>query len=321
MVSYEVKDAQGATVAQTETITIHGTNDTPTVTAALTDTANEGDLSFTHNLLDGASDKDDGETATLSVVNVSYTVDGGASSPTAPTGVSLAGSTLTVDPTSTAFDHLAVGATQTIVVSYEVKDAQGATVAQTETITIHGTNDTPTVTAALTDTANEGDLSFTHNLLDGASDKDDGETATLSVVNVSYTVDGGASSPTAPTGVSLAGSTLTVDPTSTAFDHLAVGATQTIVVSYEVKDAQGATVAQTETITIHGTNDTPTVTAALTDTANEGDLSFTHNLLDGASDKDDGETATLSVVNVSYTVDGGLRPRRLRRASAWRARR
>ncbi len=130
MVSYEVKDAQGATVAQTETITIHGTNDTPTVTAALTDTANEGDLSFTHNLLDGASDKDDGETATLSVVNVSYTVDGGASSPTAPTGVTLAGSTLTVDPTSTAFDHLAVGATQTIVVSYEVKDARARRSAQ-----------------------------------------------------------------------------------------------------------------------------------------------------------------------------------------------
>ena len=34
----------------------------------------------------------------------------------------------------------------TIVVSYDVTDAQGATVAQTATITVAGTDDTPTVT-------------------------------------------------------------------------------------------------------------------------------------------------------------------------------
>src|SRR5205085_1859766 len=142
-------------------------------------------------------DKDDGETATLSIANVSYKVDGGASSPTAPAGVSLSGSNLTVDPASSAFDHLAVGAHTTIVVSYDVQDAQGATVAQTETITITGTNDAPTVTAALSNTAAEASSSFVRDLLTGALDKDDGETATLSVANVSYAVDGGGSSSTA----------------------------------------------------------------------------------------------------------------------------
>src|SRR5439155_813450 len=148
---------------------------------------------------------------------------------TAPAGVSLSGSTLTIDPTNTAFDHLAVGEHQTIVVSYSVKDAQGATVPQTETITITGTNDAPTVTAALTDTAAEGSASFTKDLLSGASDVDHGETATLTVANVSYVVDGGASSATAPAGVSLSGSTLTIDPTNTAFDHLAVGDRKSVV--------------------------------------------------------------------------------------------
>src|SRR5205823_5050500 len=137
-------------------------------------------------------------------------------SATAPAGVSLSGSTLSVDPTNTAFDHLAVGEHQTIVVSYDVKDAQGATVAQTETITITGTNDAPVVAAALTVTAAEGDAAFTRNLLTGASDVDNGETATLTVANVSYAVDGGAASATAPAGVSLSGSTLSVDPTNTA---------------------------------------------------------------------------------------------------------
>src|SRR5213079_1913835 len=102
------------------------------------------------------TDPDDGETATLAVAGVQYAVDGGLASGTAPAGVSLVGSTLTIDPTNAAFNHLAVGEHTTIVVSYNVKDAQNATVAQTETITITGTNDAPTVTAALTSTAAEG---------------------------------------------------------------------------------------------------------------------------------------------------------------------
>ncbi|MGY3574361.1 VCBS repeat-containing protein [Bradyrhizobium sp. USDA 4504] len=305
VVSYNVKDAQGATVAQTETITITGTNDAPVVAAALTSTAAEGAASYPLNLLSGASDPDHGETATLSVADVSYAVDGGASSSTAPAGVSLSGSTLTVDPTDPAFNSLAVGEHMTIVVSYNVKDAQGATVAQTETITITGTNDAPVVAAALTSTAAEGAASYPLNLLSGASDPDHGETATLSVADVSYAVDGGASSSTAPAGVSLSGSTLTVDPTDPAFNSLAVGEHMTIVVSYNVKDAQGATVAQTETITITGTNDAPVVAAALTSTAAEGAASYPLNLLSGASDPDHGETATLSVADVSYAVDGG----------------
>ena len=306
VVSYNVTDAQNATVAQTETITITGTNDAPVVASALTDTAAEGDSSFTKDLLTGATDPDDGETATLTVAGVQYSVDGGLASGTAPAGVSLSGSTLTIDPTDPAFNHLAVGEHTTIVVSYNVTDAQNATVAQTETITITGTNDAPVVASALTDTAAEGDSSFTKDLLTGATDPDDGETATLTVAGVQYSVDGGLASGTAPAGVSLSGSTLTIDPTDPAFNHLAVGEHTTIVVSYNVTDAQNATVAQTETITITGTNDAPVVASALTDTAAEGDSSFTKDLLTGATDPDDGETATLTVAGVQYSVDGGL---------------
>src|SRR5207248_1889859 len=140
--------------------------------------------------------------------NVSYSIDGGGASGTPPAGFTLSGSTLTVDPTNTAFDHLKVGASTVVLVSYDVKDAQGATVSQTETVTITGTNDAPTVSGALTATAAEGTASFTANLLAGAGDLDDGETATFSVSNVSYSVDGGGASGTAPAGFSLTGSTL-----------------------------------------------------------------------------------------------------------------
>src|SRR5206468_3342597 len=129
-----------------------------------------------------------------------------------PAGLSRSGASLTVDPANAAFDHLAVGASTTIVVGYDVTDAQGASVHQTETITIHGTNDGPVVAAALTSDKNEGDASYALDLLAGASDKDDGETATLSVAGVTYAVDGGLASGTAPAGLSRSGASLTVDP-------------------------------------------------------------------------------------------------------------
>jgi VCBS repeat-containing protein len=255
--TYTMHDSLGSTSSATLTIDVTGTNDIPTVAAALTDSADEGSTSFTRNLLDGASDVDEGETATLTVADVTYPVDDGAASTAPPAGVSLTGHTLKVDPSDPAFDHLAAGEQTTITVSYNVKDAQGATVSQTETITITGTNDIPTVAAALSDSADEGSTSFTRNLLDGASDVDDGETATLKVTDVTYSVDGCNASATALAGVSLGadGHTLTVDPSDPAFDHLTAGEQSTITVSYNVKDAQGATVSQTETITITGTNE------------------------------------------------------------------
>ena len=69
---------------------------------------------------------------------------------TAPAGVSLSGSTLTVDPTDAAFNSPGGGRAHDDRGAYNVTDAQGATVAQTETITITGTNDAPVVASALT---------------------------------------------------------------------------------------------------------------------------------------------------------------------------
>src|SRR6185369_11345945 len=163
--------------------------------------------------------------------------------------------------TDPAFNHLAVGEHTTITVSYYVKDAQGAMVQQTETITINGTEDYPMVAAALTATRFEGDPSFTQNLLLGASDPDDGETASLHVTNVTYKVDNGSPSPTAPAVFSLTGDTLTVNPSAPAFDHLPVGQHTTIVESFNITDAQGGSVLQTDTITINGTNDPASIVA------------------------------------------------------------
>src|SRR5438045_8046536 len=98
-----------------------------------------------------------------------------------------------------------------------------------------------------------------------------------------------------PAGLSLADIPIRRSSDLGAFDHLAVGEHTAIVVRYNVKDAQGATVAQSATITVTGTNDAPMVNAALMSGAAEGTNSFAMNLLSGASDVDHYETATLRV--------------------------
>src|SRR5436190_1593013 len=135
----------------------------------------------------------------------------------------MIGSSLSVDPSNAAFDHLAVGDSVVIVVGYDVKAAQGATVHQTETITITGTNDVPQVAAALTSNVAEGDPGYSLDLLTGASDKDDGETASLSVANVTYKVGAGSPFATAPAGLSVVGTRSLLDALPISFDHLAVG--------------------------------------------------------------------------------------------------
>ncbi|MGJ0411291.1 Ig-like domain-containing protein [Aliarcobacter cryaerophilus] len=255
-----VKDEQNATATRTFIVNVSGANDSPTVSEAIIAGANEGSGDATVDLLANASDIDNGETETLSVSNVTYSVNGSEASATLPTGVTLTGTTLTVDTNNAAFNTLAVGQELTLVVNYNVVDTQGAIVAQTATLTLTGTNDVPTVSAAIIAGANEGSGDATVNLLTNVSDIDNGETATLSVANVTYSVNGSAASSDLPTGVTLTGSTLTVDTNNAAFNALVAGEKLTLVVKYDVVDAQGDTVAQIATLTLTGTNDAPIVT-------------------------------------------------------------
>jgi VCBS repeat-containing protein len=161
---------------------------------------------------------------------------------------------LTVDPSNAAFKHLADKATQTIQIGYDVLDPKGAGVHQTETITLTGINDAPTVTKALTAAVTAGATPLNLDLLSGAADPDDGETATLAVTELAYAVAGGAAVSAIPAGLTFdAKHTLTVDPSHAAFAALAAGATETLVVSYQVTDSHGAKITQSETITVTGT--------------------------------------------------------------------
>src|SRR5438045_2424403 len=101
----------------------------------------EGDPGYSLDLLTGASDKDDGETASLSRSEERRVGKEGSPSGTAPAGMRQVSSSLSVDPSNAAFDHLAVGDSVVIVVGYDVTDAQGATVHQIDKIKITRRND------------------------------------------------------------------------------------------------------------------------------------------------------------------------------------
>ncbi len=278
-ITYNVTDDNGATVAQTATITITGTNDAPTVSSAIVATAAEDSASFNVDLLAGASDVDHG--AVLNVTDVG----------TLPAGVTRTGNTLSVNPADASFQSLNVGESKVLTITYNVIDDNGAKVAQTATITITGTNDAPTVSGAVVATAAEDSASFNVNLLTNASDVDHG--AVLSVTDVG----------TLPAGVTRTGNTLTVNPADASFQSLNVGESQVLTITYNVTDDNGATVAQTATITITGTNDAPTVSSAIVATAAEDSASFNVNLLSGASDIDHG--AVLNVTDVG-TLPAGV---------------
>jgi VCBS repeat-containing protein len=148
-------------------------------------------------------------------------------------------------------DFLAQGQTLTVTYNVSVDDGHGGVDNKPVTFTITGANDAPIVTGAVTGVAVEGDGNVTLNALANASDVDQGTTLTVS--NISATL---------PPGVSYdaASHSFTLNPTNGAYDHLAVGESQTVTVGYGVSDGI-TTTPGTVSWTVTGTNDAPVVNA------------------------------------------------------------
>jgi VCBS repeat-containing protein len=241
------------TQASATVVTVNDTSldnvapDTPATTAAA---ATEGAAVVTGQLV--ATDADDA-----------------ASSLTFSTASVVAGFTLnsdgswSFDPSNAAYNSLAAGDTQALTVNYTVSDnattsTPGAlTDSGVLTITVTGTNDTPTVAAALTAAATEDGAAVVVNLLQGAADVDNG--AVLSVADINGTT----------AGATVTGSTLTVNPAAAEFQNLGAGQTRDIVVTYNVTDGT-ANVPQTATVTVTGVNDAPVGSAITAQSLTQG---------------------------------------------------
>lgn len=250
-----VTDKAGAFVTQTVTVTVCGTNDAPVVTGAVTGAVTEGGAGSTLGALANASDVDNG--AVLSVTNVPATL---------PAGVSYdaASKSFTIDPTNAAYDHLADGASTTVTVNYSVSDGITSTPASVSW-TVTGTNDAPVVSGAVTGETTEGSTGDTLDALANASDVDDA--TTLSVTDVPATL---------PAGVTYDAAThsFSIDPTYSAYDYLAEGATTTVTVNYSVSDGT-ASVPASVSWTLTGTNDAAVITGSASDSADETNAALT----------------------------------------------
>ncbi|MGT2502458.1 VCBS domain-containing protein [Bradyrhizobium guangxiense] len=307
-------DNQGAKVTQDVTVTITGTNDTPTITSdadaaagGVTEDAATPTLSTGGTL--AIQDLDLIDTHTAQAVFKSATSD--AQLPGFDGSTPLG--TFTIDPSVTeanddtsndatlgwhftlndddpVLQSLAEGQTITQIYTVTFTDNQGAKVTQDVTVTITGTNDTPTITSD----ADAAAGSVTEDtggtlLIDGTlaiQDLDLIDTHTAQAVFKSaasdahlpgfdgstplgtFTIDPSVAefADDADNGATL-GWHFSLDNNDAVLQSLAQGQTITQVYTVTFTDNHGAHISQDVTVTINGVNDAPTITSSAADAA------------------------------------------------------
>ena len=281
-----VSDGQGGTVPQTVTVTITGTNDVPVITSgtqsgAVTEivdhAAGENATMHTQSGAIVFTDVDtlDIHTATFSPAAGNTTTLGtftlDLTNHDTGNGGTFGWSFLVAD---SAIDYLQAG--QTVTQSYivSVDDDHGGVAQKTVTITIHGTEDVPVITSgkqsgAVTEivdhAAGENATMHTQSGAIVFTDVDtlDIHTATFSPAAGNTTTLGtftlDSTNHDTGNGGTFGWSFLVAD---SAIDYLQAG--QTVTQSYivSVDDDHGGVAQKTVTITIHGTNDVPTILSA-----------------------------------------------------------
>ena len=268
-VGYTVTDNNGATDTGTLTITVMGANDAPIANDDGNSATEDGAL-ITGNVGSNDTDVDDGATRT-------YALD----SP-APAGLTFdPNGSYSFDPSDAAYQHIAQGATQIVIVTYSATDDQGATDTATLTITVTGTNDAPVANDA-NDIAIEDDADKIGSVATSDTDVDDGATRTFAL-----------NAPVAGLFMSSDG-TYSFDPSNAAYQHIAQGATETVVATYTATDQFGATGTATLTITVNGVNDAP-VANDDTNIAIEDGVVVLGDVGSNDSDVDDGATRIYSL--------------------------
>ncbi len=247
-----VTDGNGASDTQTLFITLTGTNDGAVVSGVDSGAVGEDATLTTGGKLD-VKDIDDNQAVFTAQTNAPGTYG----------SFSLAADgswTYQIDNTKSEVQALKAGETKTE--SFVVASADGTT--HTVTVTVSGSNDAPLLQAQSQSVTEDGAQLSGHMV---TTDIDSGDTQAFSM------------------GTPVAGFTLNLDgsyrfnPSDAAYQHLAAGQTQDLIIPVTVTDSAGATATQNLSITLTGTNDTPAVSGALVDVVTEdGSVVQTHNL-------------------------------------------
>ncbi|WP_210448863.1 VCBS domain-containing protein [Vibrio crassostreae] len=190
---------------------------------------------------------------------------------------------------NSALQYLHEGDVEHVV--YRVHSADGTS--HDITITVTGTNDAP-VLAAQTQSVIEDGSALQGQMQATDVDYNSRPILSFSIANpvdgLTFNTDG----------------SYTFDPAHASYQHLGAGEEQTITIPVTVKDEVNATSTQNLTITVHGTNDAPVVSAATQLAAGTEDTVITltsAQLLTHAIDVDHNDIGQLSVANL--TADHG----------------
>ena len=244
--TFTASDGHGGTASSTLTVTINGTNDAPTVTAAADDIAE--DTAGVSGTLPSPVDADTHDTVT-------FLPQTNTAGQYGTLNVDADGNyTYTLNNASPAVQGLGVGENLTDTFPFTVSDGHGGTATNTLTVTINGTNDAPIVAAATTAIAE--DTAGVSGILPMPTDVDVHDT-------VSFTPQTNASGSYGTFTLDASGNyTYILNNASPAVQGLGVGESLTDTFTFTVSDNHGGTATNTLTVTINGTNDAPVVTAA-----------------------------------------------------------
>ncbi len=284
---YEVTDGH-VTVATSASFTITGVNDAPIIAVPAGATMLEDAAPVTVDALANATDVDHG--AVLSVVGVPAIL---------PEGITYDAAThsFSIDPSAAVFQQLAEGEVETYSVSYGVTDGTVTTQTQVN-FTVVGVNDAVTVTGPTDGTPNEDGNVVSVNATGNAVDVDAHQG--VQVIGVPDTL---------PPGVTYDAATqrFSLDPTDAAYQHLAQGEQQEVVIEYQVFDGY-VTVPTSVIFTVSGRNDTPIVSGVV-DTGNvsENAGALAVNLLAATTDADTSNVLAVDVkAGFTASLTGGI---------------
>jgi VCBS repeat-containing protein len=269
-----IADGHGGTVSQVVTVTVTGTNDDPTISAAIdTGAATEDDAptSLTASGTVTFDDVDLADTHTVSATSDAANTLGGTLTPTITDPATGAGDgtvTWNYSVANSATQYLAQGETATEKFSVTIADGHGGTASQLVTVTVTGTNDAPTISAAVDTGAVAEDDTPTALTTSGTITFDDVDLAdshTVSATPDAGNTLGGTLTPTVTDPATGAGDgtvTWNYSVANAATQYLAEGQTATEKFEVAIADGRGGTVSQLVTVTVTGTNDAPTISAA-----------------------------------------------------------
>ena len=336
-----ISDGHGGQVDQTVTITITGTNDAPTISAAV---AQGDELDETSEPLTAAGSFTVADVDVTDLVNASVSslfVEGDTGgltmeqlegffsvTPVAVLNSMQTSSTLnwSFDSNTTTFDYLGEGEELTLVYTVQVQDDSGQTNDKNTanvTIVIKGTNDAPVATAgsvSATEDQLEGGVvvsAVDSDLLSTATDVDNSQTdlfvATVngSSLNIDMNITVSLSYLDKNGDLATQDVTVRIQPEGNYFiagfdfDALPVDQDATGTITYQIGDGQGGlTEPLVATITISGTNDKPIGQAD--ELTTDEDQSLMLNVADLLTNDTDVDTANtnLEVLGVGGATNG-----------------